>query len=743
MVMDLERLIDEARSSGTLDSSGRFTLDLDRAWEKLGQFASPEIGAFVLYLVRAAVGSGASSVRFREGWGQLTLEIPGEVPEPEKLFDHPLNANAPRWLQELALGIFLALSSGVALQAVLESGGQRMEVRLQGARPMLTLSGADVTGKTRLTLRCRLLWSFLGVDSLVRRRCRFAPVPVLWNVGLVVSPPPLEELTAWRHVVTDLELPGLGFPHVSGGAFQPWETELPLEGVVGFGKGTSTLTVVVNGVAQERRWEGSFPGARVWAANPTLRLDLSGNVALDQPVVDELHQAILELALNIESEKLTPDQIVDLVMRGVGGEPAGRWALTRWSSSHEARPALTGAMMMSALRRHDFAEAEDMRAQLWGHVSRPPSFLRRLRVHKPPSIDLAELGTILEDVAVQHPAEALEWVTRTRDLTFRLRQSLKTPGLVDLALRFQRFETAEKLALHSLGVPGSWDSRTNVSWSRGYAVQEVMGGKRYAEALLLLRCLSPHSHMRMDEWLLANGPPELRLASLVAVADGYRWAAARYNDRALCNVASFRWRGQYLKRADELYVEALSLGGDPVKLGRARAATAAIPIEGLAKTAVLQPKWQGARDRHVGLFLLRLTDDALLEAEVLSELGDLTRASVLLDGCDGLVAEVDRMILERLAGREVSLVDLKLEELVILPARRRTTWEDFPALLQASQDMAPVHERLAARLIRLGELCDRSRRLVLFRTALAVQLRWLGFLDLSRPPSAVLRLKEF
>ncbi len=726
MVMDLERLIDQARASGTLDSSGRFTLDLERAWEKLGQFAAPEMGAFVLYLVRAAVGSGSSFVSFRESWGQLGLEFPGEVPEPEHLFDHPLDTSAPRWLQELALGIFLPLSGGVALRAVLETGGQRIEVKLRGAQPSLCLTECPSRSVTRLTLQCRSLWSFLGADSLVRRQCRFASVPVLWNSGSVLTPPPLADLTANRRRISTQRRPGLGLPLPDGPAQL---TEDPYDALVGFGKGPSLLVAVVNGVAEELPWKDSLPGARAWVSCPTLRLDLSGKVALEDELRDALHELVLDVAEE-HAARASAEQLVELVRCRPGAEGAGLAMLASWGQSfHEARPALVNALMGAALRRQDYGQARALRAELERLAARSPSLMERFLMRKALPVDLRGLAGILEGSS---PEVAVEWVASLAGLTFRFGQPLASARLVEMALAMQRFEVAERMALQLLKPFFNTPFPHLAHLTRGRALQFASGGR--TEALLLLRTLSPHSHMRAFEVLLRKEPSSP--AILEGAADSYRWAAARYNDRALCDVGTFRWRGQYLKRADELYAEALSLGAD---VGRARAAAAAIPLEGLAKSG---PRFAHKRDFKVRRFL-ELGPDPLLEAEVRAELGEMTRASALLDGCDGLVAEVDRMILERLAGREVSLVDLKLEELVILPARRNTEWDDGYALLQASQNMAPVHERLAARLIRLGELCDRSRRLVLFRTALAVQLRWLGFLDLSRPPSAVLRLKEF
>ena len=62
----LHRWLQAAENSGTLDSQGEFTIELSKAWEKLGSFQLPFAEAWVLKLVQAAVSTEGCLLEIRQ-----------------------------------------------------------------------------------------------------------------------------------------------------------------------------------------------------------------------------------------------------------------------------------------------------------------------------------------------------------------------------------------------------------------------------------------------------------------------------------------------------------------------------------------------------------------------------------------------------------------------------------------------------------------------------------------------------
>lgn len=750
--MDLERLIEEAQAGGTLDSSGRFTIDLERAWEKLGKWSLERPVEFILNLVRGAVGSGAAWVRINEGRGKLSFEFPEEVPGPGHLFDRPF-AEGPVWLKELARGIVLALSGGFASRAVLSSGSERLEVWLEGASPRSELVPRLGAGPTTLVFSLRPRWLGSGARAMVQRECWLAPCQLTWNGRAVTREIPVAGLLGWRVIRSSQPLPGIGLRFAREGPTVMHEH--PGEAFVGLARDKGFTRCVNHGVCEDHGLEEAFTGARIWFTAPPAWQGLRGILSIGEPIVEAAFEVALQLAIEHKTA-LSPQQLVELVAEHEGAVETGLQALREWPESHPHRPQLLLMVVWALLRKRDFAEAEKLVTPLATALLKPPTFLQRLR-RQVPYLDLACFAQQVDQVAENCPEEAMRWLERLAGWTARLGKPIARQGLAELALRFQRNALAERIALELM------QANSKVPLTRARALGLGLPQKRFPEMLLLMRSLAPHSRTRLSDQLVAQAPEELKAAACEQAADSYRWAAQRYNDHALFELAqgakTFQWRGQYLKRADGLYVEALRRGADPVRLGRSRARGAALVIEGLVRASQLlthhRQRFRAACERQLARFLERSFDDPevrLLEAGVRAELGELEQARALLDAGEAdpppgehfrLLAVVERGILQRLSGREEAV---DLTSLAILPSRAKDDRADFMLLLLRSRDLPPVPEGLAGRLIRLAALSDdRSRRLQLLRYALLVQFRFLGHdsLSLGRPPSATRWLTAF
>lgn len=187
--MDLESL----RQVGRLDSSGVFSLDLESAVEKmrLHQLARP--AQYVLKLVQWAVGSGATRIDIRAGWGGLQLEHDGAAPGPEELKDLLPRILDPHDtpLRDLAIGVNAALK--MADGPVEIATGQGLRAQISASSHQLDrLEGLD---RVRLRLRRKRRW-WTPLELLagtwesfeLRDQCRFCPIPVFLNGELVQRP---------------------------------------------------------------------------------------------------------------------------------------------------------------------------------------------------------------------------------------------------------------------------------------------------------------------------------------------------------------------------------------------------------------------------------------------------------------------------------------------------------------------------------------------------------------------------
>jgi hypothetical protein len=153
-------LVDQLRLEGRLDSTGIFSVDLQRARALLSQFTHTHATQHLQQLVSAAVLCGASECHIQRTRNRLRVEFdgpPARAEQVEHLFDALLlesQHGAGRWLHWLGLGF---------LGAVKEADEVRLASR-QGANLVFRsgdfqwLNGPSVGPSTRIEIIYRRSW---------------------------------------------------------------------------------------------------------------------------------------------------------------------------------------------------------------------------------------------------------------------------------------------------------------------------------------------------------------------------------------------------------------------------------------------------------------------------------------------------------------------------------------------------------------------------------------------------------
>lgn len=295
MVNDgLGELVHELKSSGKLDSSGRFTLDLQRALRKLEEFRLPGPHDYLLCLVAAASLSGARHFSLTTGPKQLEVSFDGrpfQFSELEALFPSLLDEGTDPRLRELAVGLHAARAQGpVSVQ--LESGRSRLE--LKDTRVVLQAGPASALTRIVIRRRVRYIWDYWKKNleeeaCLLRQRCCYGPLAIHLDGRLVE--PPRASLLSLHRFTSEAEEP------LRLGVFGAQESRrvAAFHGVCGLAPGgnDASLNFIVNGVAYPQPNQGFPPGFCAWISSPAWRRDLSLSAlvqdAIWQKDLDSLH----------------------------------------------------------------------------------------------------------------------------------------------------------------------------------------------------------------------------------------------------------------------------------------------------------------------------------------------------------------------------------------------------------------------------------------------------------------------
>jgi hypothetical protein len=192
-----DRLIDELRAAGRVDSTGEFTLDRAKAREKLRQFQLADPRRYVLLLVEAAVLKGAARIEFRIDADDMRMSFDGR-PFTAADFDQAYGSlfnragdDDGRARRQLALGLNAAMAL-YPRRARIDSGdgktGAYLELRPDRSDRYGPLAAAPSGTRIHVKERFRpgLLVSFvrnlrgtLAEEVLLREYCGYADVEIV------------------------------------------------------------------------------------------------------------------------------------------------------------------------------------------------------------------------------------------------------------------------------------------------------------------------------------------------------------------------------------------------------------------------------------------------------------------------------------------------------------------------------------------------------------------------------------
>ena len=266
----IDSLLADLVAEGTVESEGAFTLDRDKAREKMRQFQLADPLEYLLQLVRAAVLRGATALTFAIDTDDMWLSFDGN-PFTIEDFDELYGALFGRGeggvlaaRRHLALGVNSALALDPRHVRV-ESGEAVLEARpgADDAFGPLTPARADTRVHVRDRLRLGNLVRFVRVLSgslpeltLLAARCAYCPVPLTLNGdrldgGLARL---RGELVSWVEVEDD-------------GVF--------VAGGHGLDDAPGTVSLVAAGVTIRDVALPTAPGFRAVAGSRALRTDVS------------------------------------------------------------------------------------------------------------------------------------------------------------------------------------------------------------------------------------------------------------------------------------------------------------------------------------------------------------------------------------------------------------------------------------------------------------------------------------
>ncbi|MEM7357142.1 MAG: hypothetical protein AAF657_40380, partial [Acidobacteriota bacterium] len=199
----IARLIDELRAGGELDSSGEFTLDRDRALEKMRQFQLTDPRSYVLELVQAAVLSGAGEAHFEIDADDMRMWFDGRpfvAQDFEQLYSAMFLRRQSPARRQLALGLNSAMALDPRVLRV-ESGTARMEMRSDGdeitevqeATPGTKIHVKDRFGNATLVRFVLKLRGHITEMLYLKERCCWAPLAIHLNGERISGGQPLAD----------------------------------------------------------------------------------------------------------------------------------------------------------------------------------------------------------------------------------------------------------------------------------------------------------------------------------------------------------------------------------------------------------------------------------------------------------------------------------------------------------------------------------------------------------------------
>lgn len=320
----LSAVLEQLRSQGTLDSSGGFTLDLDKSLDKLSQFQVDNPRRYVHFLLAAACAKGASYIQFEISSFDVVACFDGEPFSHDELvnlfqilFDSQSDPSL-RGAHHLAFAFNVTRQIGakfVVFDSFQGGSGSRVQITsglLQVARlqeppwsnatsdsraitnrfHMREPFDPDMLGRLaevwlRRTTGSRMYWP--EHEYLLSGRCGFAPLE-LWVNRELVRPGLDAILECWEGQGPVLKPGGLPLSI-------PTRSELYSGGVGLSRESSGSIHWIVDGIAYREPLEGKIPReVAFWIYCNELRTDVSHASLVQGPDIAALRQGVIELA---------------------------------------------------------------------------------------------------------------------------------------------------------------------------------------------------------------------------------------------------------------------------------------------------------------------------------------------------------------------------------------------------------------------------------------------------------------
>lgn len=210
-LLDVDDLLQQLSAEGELQSSGRFSVDVSKAKEKLAEFQFEDAFYYILKLVQAAVAGGASGLSLQSRTAEVEVTILGLGFTPYQLENvlYSLMADSSETtpaLRHFAMGLNAAVStraSEITVQSF--DGKEGLEVRwtktgqrsaawspaqtLAQTRMLLKRTAADVISDIGAKIGSRDVFSMFSGDrkgmdreqALIYDHGAFCPMPITIN----------------------------------------------------------------------------------------------------------------------------------------------------------------------------------------------------------------------------------------------------------------------------------------------------------------------------------------------------------------------------------------------------------------------------------------------------------------------------------------------------------------------------------------------------------------------------------
>lgn len=325
--MDLDRLLQQEAGVGRLDSSGQFSVDLQKMRVKLSQYQLAEPGFYVLKMIQAAVASGSERVEVALKSGRVEVAF-DQAPPLTSVLEALALRGSHRAARHLAVGLNAAMN---VADRVAWTVGNRMLVLTRTETEVAEATGPEgvVVKKTKRLLA--LPASTRSERDAVYSRCQWTPAEVLLDGQPLAGPFPPCARAAWHERLSQpfylmrhydlgkgLRLPGpdlglqarrVGGAWVAEAPARSWLTEFStfrpvddgrLECRAVFGlplglEGASAVVFLLDGVALDPEVvPGGPPGALALVAAPELSVDLSQFKAVQDHVYLKRVDAVWE-----------------------------------------------------------------------------------------------------------------------------------------------------------------------------------------------------------------------------------------------------------------------------------------------------------------------------------------------------------------------------------------------------------------------------------------------------------------